>query len=78
MTENQRDYLADLAGRKGIRLSNTDDWSVSKASEEIESLKALQDASFDELQPEQEQEISSLTQGVLDELHRWGFVRSNA
>lgn len=78
MTENQRDYLADLAGRKGIRLSNTDDWSVSKASEEIESLKALQDASFDKLQPVQEQEISSLTQGVLDELHRWGFVRSNA
>ena len=73
MTENQRNYLADLAGQKGVRLFDTDDWSVSKASEEIERLKALPDAKFDEITPAQEKEIDHLTQHVLNELHRWGF-----
>lgn len=75
MTENQRNYLADLAGQKGVRLSDTDNWSVAKASEEIDRLKALPDAVFDELTNEQEQEINRLTQHALDELHKWGFVR---
>lgn len=75
MTENQRNYLADLAGQKGVRLFDTDDWSVSKASEEIERLKALPDAEFDAITPAQEEEIDNLTQNALDELHKWGFVR---
>ena len=75
MTENQRDYLADLAGRKGVRLFDTENWSVSKASEEIERLKAMPDAVFDEVTPEQEKEIARLTRHTLNELHKWGFVR---
>ena len=74
MTENQRDYLADLAGRKGTRLFDTDNWSVARASEEIERLKAMPDVTFDEVTPEQEQQIVSLTDNVLTELHRWGFA----
>lgn len=73
MTENQRNYLADLAGRKGIRLHDTDEWSVAKASEEIERLKSLPDAAFDVVTPAQEKEIQRRTQRVLDELHKWGF-----
>ena len=73
MTENQRDYLADLAGRKGVRLFDTDNWSVARASEEIERLKAMPDAQFDEITPAQEREIARLIQHVLDEMNKWGF-----
>lgn len=74
MTENQRDYLADLAGQKGIRLFDTDNWSVAKASQEIENLKAMPDATFDEVTDEQEAKIARLTDNVLTELHKWGFA----
>ena len=74
MTENQRDYLADLAGQKGIRLFDTDNWSVSKASQEIENLKAMPDATFVEVTDEQEAKIARLTDNVLTELRKWGFA----
>lgn len=75
MTENQRDYLADLAGQKGTRLFDTDNWSVAKASSEIDSLKAMPDATFDELTEGQIAEIDKRTENVLAELGRWRFVR---
>lgn len=74
MTENQRNYLADLAGQKGVRLQNTDNWSVSKASEEIERLKELPDAVFDDITDEAIGKIDNLTNNVLTELHRWRFA----
>lgn len=75
MTENQRDYLADLAGQKGVRLQDTDDWSVSKASEEIERLKEMPDAVFDEFNDEMAETTAEMTENVLSNLRRWGFVR---
>lgn len=75
MTENQRDYLADLAGRKGVRLFDTDNWSVSKASEEIERLKELPDAEFNEITESQIAEIDTRTENALTQLWRWGFSR---
>lgn len=74
MTENQRNYLADLAGQKGIRLSDTDNWSVAKASEEIERLKEMPDATFDEITEEESGEIDNLIDNALTELSKWGFV----
>lgn len=73
MTENQRNYLADLAGRKGIRLSDTDNWSVAKASEEIERLKEMPDATFDEITEEEIEQIDKMTARTMSELHKWGF-----
>lgn len=73
MTENQRNYLADLAGQKGVRLSNTDNWSVAEASDEIERLKEMPDASFDEVTESEAKEINILTGNVLTELKRWNF-----
>jgi len=73
MTENQRNYLADLAGQKGIRLSDTDNWSVAKASEEIERLKEMPDATFDEITEEEIEQIDKMTARTMDELHKWGF-----
>lgn len=78
MTKNQRDYLADLAGQKGVRLSDTDNWSVAKASEEIEQLKAMPDAVFDEPTEKIDTAIAGMVEGTLNELGRWGFERSNA
>ena len=74
MTENQRNYLADLAGQKGIRLSDTDNWSVAKASEEIERLKEMPDATFDEITEEEAREVDNLVDNALTELSKWGFV----
>lgn len=73
MTENQRNYLADLAGQKGVRLRDTDNWSVSKASEEIENLKAMPDATFDEITEEEIEQIDKMTARTMSELHKWGF-----
>ena len=73
MTENQRNYLADLAGQKGVRLSNTDNWSVAEASDEIERLKEMPDASFAEVTELEAKEINTLTGNVLTELKRWNF-----
>ena len=73
MTKNQRDYLADLAGQKGVRLQDTDDWSVSKASEEIERLKEMPDAVFDEITEAEVDQIDKMTARTMSELHKWGF-----
>lgn len=75
MTENQRDYLADLAGKKGIRLSDTDNWSVTKASEEIEAMKELPDVIFDEASESEVERIDNLTNFVLKELALWTFQK---
>lgn len=74
MTENQRNYLADLAGQKGVRLSDTDNWSVAKASEEIENLKAMPDATFDDITEAEAREVDNLVDNALTELSKWGFV----
>jgi len=74
MTENQRNYLADLAGQKGIRLSDTDNWSVAKASEEIDRLKEMPDATFDEITEAEAREVDNLVDNALTELSKWGFV----
>ena len=76
MTENQRDYLADLAGRKGVRLFDTDNWTVAQASETIDDLKSMPDASFAVPTEEVDATIAKKTDAVLAELRRWGFVRS--
>lgn len=78
MTENQRDYLADLAGQKGVRLHDTDNWSVSKASEEIERLKAMPDAVFDEATEDEIAEIDRRTASALVEMNKWQFTRRKA
>lgn len=76
MTENQRNYLADLAGQKGVRLKDTDNWSVAKASEEIEILKGLPDANFNSITDTEVKEINRLTENALVELNKWGFVEA--
>ena len=75
MTENQRNYLADLAGQKGTRLFDTDNWSVARASEEIDRLKAMPDATFDDLTDDEVSTIDKRTDKVLVEMKKWTFQR---
>ena len=75
MTENQRNYLADLAGQKGTRLFDTDNWSVARASEEIDRLKAMPDATFNDLTDDEVSTIDKRTDKVLVEMKKWTFQR---
>ncbi|MEE0887645.1 MAG: hypothetical protein U0L97_00340 [Candidatus Saccharimonadaceae bacterium] len=74
MTETQRNYLADLAGQKGVRLKDTDNWSVAKASEEIDRLKEMPDTTFDDITEAEVREVDNLVDNALTELSKWGFV----
>lgn len=75
MTEAQRNYLADLAGKKGVILTDTDDISVAKASSMIEDLKAMPDVIFEPATEGEIKQIDKLTANVLVELKRWNFQK---
>lgn len=75
MTEAQRDYLADLAARKGIRVRGTDSMSVAVASAKITELEAMPDAEFREIAPEEEAYIQKVVDKAREELGQWGFLR---
>ena len=74
MTETQRDYLADLANRKGVRLENTDEVSVSWASNKIEELKAMPDKVFEPMSEKEMAEYGRLVTKTLTELKKWTFA----
>lgn len=73
MTEAQRDYLADLAGKKGERLSDTSDRSASWASTEIERLKLLPDVVFDEIGGDIDHGIEKRKNAIIGEVSKWTF-----
>ena len=75
MTEAQRKYLADLAGKKGVTLTDTDNISVAKASSMIEELKAMPDVDFAPATEAEVKEINILTDNVLVELGKWNFQK---
>jgi len=74
MTENQRNYLADLAGRKGVRIESSDNISQAEASRLIDELKALPDKDFPEPTAEELAEVKNLTNHAIEELHKWNFA----
>lgn len=74
MTEAQRNYLADLANRKGVRLEDTDDKSVAWASAKIEELKEMPDYQFQEISDKQVERIDKLVTKTITELHKWTFA----
>ena len=73
MTEPQRDYLADLANKKGVRIENTDEMSVAAASAKIDELKAMPDAVFDEVTEKQLAEVERRTGSILANMNLWRF-----
>ncbi len=75
MTETQRNYLADLAARKGIRLKDTDNLSVAAASAKIEELKQLPDKEFREINKEETAHIQKIVDKAREELQQWTFTQ---
>ncbi len=75
MTEAQRNYLADLAAKKGVRVKNTDNMSVSAASAKIEELEKLPDAEFREITEEESEHIRSIVDKARKELQQWSFIQ---
>lgn len=73
MTEAQRDYLADLAGKKGVRLEDTDNVSPAWASTKIEELKAMPDVTFDDVTPKLDASVNKRIDNIKRELARWTF-----
>lgn len=73
MTEGQRDYLADLAGRKGVTLDNTDNVSSAWASKKIEELKSMPDANFATPSAELDTKISKQIKSINTETAKWTF-----
>ena len=71
MTESQRDYLADLANRKGIE--GAADFSVAQASAKIEELKAMPDYDYPEITESQERKIDSQIEAIRNDMKLWGF-----
>lgn len=76
MTGKTRDYLADLANRKGVVLSaGFQDSGQAAASKKIEELKALPDASFPELSDSDRAEARRAIVDINKEINKWTFGR---
>lgn len=71
MTSNTRDYLADLALKKGVSLVGFQDSSQGAASDKIDELKALPDMEFREISPEEYQRIERGIQAIEKEIEKW-------
>lgn len=75
MTEGQRDYLADLALRKGVVLEDTDNKSVAWASKKIDELKAMDDAEFLEPTPEFSEKVTAAVDNIIKGIQLWTFQK---
>lgn len=73
MTGRTRDYLADLANRKGVSLPNEQERDQAWASRKIYELNELSDATFDEFTDEHAENIQNHIDRVLRGLERWTF-----
>lgn len=76
MTGKTREYLADLANRKGVLLPvGFEESSQAVASAKIEELKALPDASFPELSESDRAESRNAIAKIKQELAKWTFEK---
>lgn len=73
MTGNTRDYLADLANRKGVKLPNEQERDQAWASAKIDELNQLPDATFPDITEKQKRGIENRVIKVLEGMDRWTF-----
>lgn len=71
MTEAQRDYLADLAGKKGVQLDGVENVSAAWASNKIEELKALPDVVFAEPTVKDDLKLADMIATINDGVSQW-------
>lgn len=75
MTEGQKNYIADLANKKGIVLEDTLDKSAAWASAKIEELKLLPDYSWSSINDSQIELIQSKIDKIIKDMGKWTFQR---
>ena len=73
MTGKTRDYLADLANRKGVTLPGFQDADQATASKRIEELKALPDKVFTEPDESILGAVQIKIDGIIKEINKWTF-----
>ena len=71
MTNNTRDYLADLALKKGVNLGRVESYPQEYASKKIDELKRLPDASFAPLTAEDETRLLRKINEINKEIGKW-------
>ena len=75
MTGNTRDYLADLANKKGVKLPGMQEASQAEASALIDELKTKPDQTFRALDKADLAEVKAMIANVNKELAKWTFER---
>jgi len=73
MTGKTRDYLADLANRKGVKLDGEQERDQAWASRKIDELNQLPDVSFSEITEKQRAGIDKGLAKVLKGMEQWTF-----
>lgn len=73
MTGNTRDYLADLANRKGVKLPDEQERDQAWASVKIDELNQLPDATFSDITESQKKGIENRIIKILKGMERWTF-----
>lgn len=73
MTGRTRNYLADLANKKGVSLPGMQDASQAEASAKIDELKKLPDKEFAELTEADAAEAASAIKKINQEMQKWTF-----
>ena len=75
MTGNTRKYLSDLANRKGVRFENAISETQAWASDRIDELKAMPDATFPEITEKQRNSIVNGIEKITGEMNKWTFIQ---
>lgn len=73
MTGRTRDYLADLANRKGVKLPGEQEREQAWASAKIDELNKLDDKDYSELAPEQSLRILNRIDKIVSGMNAWTF-----
>lgn len=73
MTGRTREYLADLALRKGVSLPNEQERDQAWASNKIDELNALPDVNFPEISEKQLRQIDKGIRRIITGIEKWTF-----
>ena len=71
ITARTRDYLADLALKKGVALRDPEEVTQTQAGDKIDELKNLPDANFSQVSATEQRRFFKRLDAITKELSRW-------
>lgn len=74
MTGRTRDYLADLALKKGVTFPNEQEREQAWASVRIDELKNMPDANFEEFTEADAERVQKQIDKVIEGMESWTFL----